>query len=91
MRYRVFVLTGMRLLLFMSHTVLINFYFNTIDCCCLGCDVASYPGARGQEISAWYLLLAHALKIRLFYCKIFRLRHENVVAVIQATPKLLGL
>ena len=54
--------------------------------------VASYPGARaGQEISAWYLLLVHALKIRLFYCKIFRLRHENVVAVIQATPKLLGL
>ena len=53
--------------------------------------LASYPGARGQEISAWYLLLAHALKIRLFYCKIFRLRHENVVAVIQATPKLLGL
>ena len=50
-------------------------------------DLASYPGARGQEISAWYLLLAHALNIHLFYCKIFRLRHENVVAVIQATPR----
>ena len=47
--------------------------------------VASYPGARGQKISAWYLLLAHALNIRVFYCKIFRLHHENMVAVILAT------
>ena len=36
----------------------------------------------GEKKSAWYLLHAHALNVRLFYCKISRLCFDNVVAVI---------
>ena len=45
--------------------------------------LASYPGARERgELSAWFILHAHASNVRLFYRKISRLCFDNVVVVI---------